>query len=127
MQTCTLCNEVKPLDEFHRWNGKRHPRCKPCRASSRKGSDGDRRDQHLRALYGITITEYNAMVTAQGGKCLVCDISAAKAVRGRLYVDHDHATGLIRGLLCSHCNTGLGLFRDSPELLAAAISYLRKQ
>jgi len=43
-----------------------------------------------------------------------------------LHVDHDHITGALRGLLCSACNTGLGFFRDHPELLKRAIEYLNQ-
>jgi hypothetical protein len=61
---------------------------------------------------------------AQDGKCAICGVHEAYAPRKRLAVDHDHRTGAIRGLLCGNCNVGLGQFKDSPELLAAAIRYL---
>lgn len=60
------------------------------------------------------------MAEEQGWSCLIC-----KQVVARLYLDHCHGTGRIRGLLCLHCNSGLGSFRDDPERLQRAIEYLR--
>jgi hypothetical protein len=77
--------------------------------------------------YGITADRYNDMLSAQGGRCAICAQDAP------LHVDHDHACcptplracgACVRGLLCSSCNNGLGRFRDSPEILAAAANYL---
>ncbi|SRR6266568_3130857 len=66
---------------------------------------------------------YEEMLTLQGGGCAICG-SAVNMANRDLAIDHDHATGQIRGLLCTYCNTGLGMFRDNPELLREAISYL---
>ena len=63
---------------------------------------------------------YKKMLEEQGNKCLACDEFHD------LVVDHDHATGKIRGLLCKKCNTGLGHFRDNPEALERAAEYLRR-
>jgi hypothetical protein len=70
--------------------------------------------------YGITAAEYNRMLDAQGGVCLICKRSCSN----RLALDHYHATGRVRGLLCVKCNCGLGNFCDNPDLLRAAIRYL---
>ena len=78
------------------------------------------RDVQLRSLYGISIDEYEQMFTVQNGRCKVCKDRPARG----LFVDHCHTTGEVRGLLCHHCNTGIGLFSDSPELLYRAIVYL---
>lgn len=74
----------------------------------------------LQTRYGISLEERNGMELTQEGKCLICKESSK-----RLVVDHCHTTGKVRGLLCDHCNTGLGSFRDSPELLLAAAKYLK--
>lgn len=73
--------------------------------------------------YGVT-PEAQALMNT--GKCEICLKPESDAPRGRLCLDHDHTTGDARGFLCGHCNTGLGLFRDRPDLLARAIAYLSK-
>lgn len=60
------------------------------------------------------------MLAAQGGLCAVCQEALA------VHVDHDHATGAVRDLLCFNCNGGLGQFRDDPELLRAAAAYVER-
>ena len=89
-------------------------------------------DYHKSALlkrhYGITLSEYDAMLLSQNGCCAICRKAEANEIRGKvisLAVDHDHATGAVRALLCSACNTALGLFQDDPSLLQAAMDYLR--
>lgn len=75
----------------------------------------------LRA-YGLTMRDYEALRAEQGGGCAIC--GAQNDSGYDLAVDHDHSDGSVRGLLCRKCNVGLGLFRDAPQLLAAAIAYL---
>ena len=62
-----------------------------------------RKPTRARAL-GVTDEDYERLLTAQGGHCALC---LTKPKSRRLHVDHDHATGRIRGLLCQSCNTGL--------------------
>ncbi len=92
-------------------------------------------DNRRRFLYGLGRAEYQALYTAQGGRCAICAAQREIARYGRgqnaprkdvICVDHDHATGRVRGLLCHDCNNGLGRFADSPERLAAAIAYLAR-
>lgn len=78
------------------------------------------RQVRLRQTYGLPIGAYDEMVAKQSGRCLVCQREAY------LVVDHCHANGHVRGLLCTWCNTGLGLFRDNPESLRSAIGYLER-
>lgn len=77
------------------------------------------RDQRLRWKYGISNDDYLLMLKIQDGRCLICERSGLKLV-----VDHDHSTGEVRGLLCSNCNTALGLFADSTWRMAKGIDYL---
>jgi hypothetical protein len=65
---------------------------------------------------------YEAMLTSQGGVCAICGRPPSE--KRRLAVDHDHATGAVRGLLCVPCNQALGRFQDSPDVLAAAAMYV---
>jgi Recombination endonuclease VII len=74
---------------------------------------------HLRSKYGITLEERQSMVDAQGGICAIC-----KAKLKSPYVDHDHDTGLIRGILCNRCNRALGMFEDDRSVLLNAVAYL---
>ncbi len=79
-------------------------------------------------LYGITEERFAALSQAQGGRCSICrKLPEEVSARGCLVVDHDHRTGAVRGLLCHKCNSGIGFLNDSPQLLAAAISYLGTQ
>ena len=70
--------------------------------------------------YGITPERYAEMVAQQGGLCAIC---LSKPTRG-LDIDHCHATGKVRGLLCSYCNKAIGMFKDNAANLMAAIRYL---
>lgn len=79
------------------------------------------RKYHFRIEYGITIEEFDRMVSVQNGACAICG-----DVPERLRVDHDHSTGKIRGLLCHSCNIALGHFKDSGDILLAAVKYLQK-
>jgi hypothetical protein len=76
----------------------------------------------LKLNYGITVQEYEAKLVAQEGKCAICRCSDSG--KKGWHVDHDHDTGKFRGLLCMNCNTGLGKFRDDPDLVRAALQYL---
>jgi hypothetical protein len=70
------------------------------------------------ATYGLTVEEWQALHDAQGGACAICQRTEAKLV-----VDHDHRTGVVRGLLCNRCNGVLGFIEDEV-LMAAATDYL---
>jgi hypothetical protein len=94
------------------------------------GDCSRRREAHRTvAKYGITLDEYERRAVEQGGVCAICQQSESAAgnhggVR-RLTVDHDHATGVVRGLLCSRCNVAIGMLDDDPERFVAAAEYLR--
>lgn len=83
-------------------------------------------DWKLENQFGITQAQYWAMYDKQTGLCAICD-KPPDVFRGkprRLYVDHDHKTGLVRGLLCYQCNVGLGCFNDNVRSLRRAVQYL---
>lgn len=78
------------------------------------------RRRRLRKEFGLTEAQYTAMAATQGGLCAIC----GQAPEYALEVDHDHATGQVRALLCRLCNRMLGLAKDDPARLASAIRYL---
>ena len=78
------------------------------------------REENLRFRYGIGVEDYEEMYKNQKGKCAICK----KKEKKNLDVDHCHATGKIRGLLCRNCNTALGKVYDDPKILAKMFMYL---
>lgn len=74
--------------------------------------------------YGITIDAYREMLSRQNGACAIC---LSLPGRSRLHIDHNHDTGRVRGLLCSRCNAGVGMFKDNHELMLAAVEYVQLQ
>lgn len=86
-----------------------------------KENPGRLADNYLKRTYGITMEDKISMIESQDGKCAICGIYEPE--RG-FCVDHNHATGEVRGILCNDCNVSLGGFRDSVEILKRAIEYL---
>jgi hypothetical protein len=121
---CPDCSTVKDVDDFVRNAGQpsgRGPYCRPChnaRGKASKDKVGGSRTYHLKRRYGIDAAQADSMLADQGGLCALCRTAPAA------HVDHDHATGAVRDLLCFNCNGGLGQFRDDPALLRAAARYL---
>ncbi len=73
--------------------------------------------------HGLTVAEYDSLVLKQKGRCAICR-SPDPGRTQSWQVDHNHATGAFRGLLCNLCNLGLGAFHDKPKLLRGALRYL---
>ena len=134
-KTCTKCGLVKDVGEFRK--GKR--RCKACRyeqerkyraenpekwaerkSKYRAENKEARAEYELKNNYGITLDQRGEMHTGQEAACAICG-----AANRKLAVDHCHASGVVRGLLCGRCNRGLGLFDDNPETTERAAAYLR--
>jgi len=85
------------------------------------------RKGNLKRLYGLELEEYETMLCEHKGVCAICGEPPIKGRGKKLHVDHDHETGIIRGLLCGQCNSALGNFKDSVKILKKAIEYLTKQ
>jgi hypothetical protein len=130
-QICVKCKSAKSLIDFE-WQKKRPaPRktCKQCRQESRdKVSENKRsreykrkwyeerkdiiRQQWERHKYGVCKEEIGIT------ECQICSSTH------KLCIDHCHATGKVRGILCSSCNRGIGFLKDNPKFLMAAVKYL---
>ena len=133
---CNACSALKPRDAF--WTAKNRPSglqafCKPCHARRKalgrsSTTPAVRRSRNLRYRFGITDEHFSLLLAAQQGKCAICDATEClpKSGKRQLAIDHDHNTGQIRGLLCTRCNVGLGMFRDELALVERAVAYLSK-
>lgn len=84
-----------------------------------------KRESNYLRKYGLTLDQYNQLLDAQDNKCVICGIEDPGG-KGRFHVDHCHATGQIRGLLCHNCNLMLGHSRDNVETLRSAARYLER-
>lgn len=97
------------------------------RKRKKYASDPEFRKRHAEkqrvVKYGLTPEAFANMFDAQGRVCAVCKTDTPPTVKGWA-VDHCHTSGAVRGILCAHCNTALGLFKDSPQTLFNAIQYL---
>lgn len=116
--TCTKCNQAKlgTLEFFPPHNKKVNGLdswCRACRASYRNAIC---RGKFRAVISDEVLADIKATIT----ECVICGSAEP------LVVDHDHKTGKVRGMLCNHCNRGLGHFRDDPELLHFAAIYLQE-
>jgi len=151
---CTTCNEIKELSEFTKLkrsaDGHAY-KCKDCfylyhvawekansnkrraREQAWKKSNPDKiRDRTLRRRFGITLEQYNQILISQNDVCKICSKpeTAFDSINNKvrsLAVDHCHKTNKVRGLLCSNCNTAIGLLQDDPQLTQSATDYLRSE
>lgn len=102
------------------------PRCATHHRAAVKARKAAARNRRIHETYGISDTDYAAIYEAQGGKCYICQRATGKTKH--LAVDHNHATGEVRGLLCGPCNRGvIGHLRDDTDALHRAVTYLREQ
>lgn len=128
---CSRCQEYKDIVEFSKNKCKKdglNQECKICNRKSHKEAreKGLTRWHDMKKTLGIGKKEYNDLLEAQGYKCAVCGHPHVDEKGFRLHVDHCHTTGKIRGLLCNHCNLGLGHFKDNKFLLHVAYKYLER-
>ena len=124
---CSGCGTTE-IDKFYvDASGKRTNKdCKECHKAKAKNRWQAKSvlDKRLTVAhrYGLTAEQYIALADQHGGKCGICG-EIPKTARG-LHIDHCHATGKVRGLLCHSCNVGIGALRDDPKLLSKALEYL---
>ena len=112
--TCSRCLESKPCSEFNKDARYKSGLASYCRDCYREYS----RLRH----YGITKEEYEQLLKEQQSRCAICECELD--LWKNTHIDHDHADGRVRGVLCGTCNRGLGQFRDSQDLLQRAIDYV---
>lgn len=150
---CSKCSEVRSVGEFSFLNGKPTSHCKLCHNAERRAWRAANRqrvrevtrawrkahpesvsketrkyrenniDRALKWKYGLKAGEYERMLEAQGGVCAAC---LKPPVSMRLAVDHDHATGVVRGLLCVCCNSALGMMKDNLDSILNLAGYLEQ-
>lgn len=151
MKTCSKCMQTKSFEDFHKHGHAKcgyRPWCRRChndagylnrktklakyralnseqKRAERKLYPDRQKNIDLKKNYGISLEQYNEMFSAQGGCCAIYDKHQA-LLKKSLHVDHDHGSGEIRGLLCNGCNFGIGQFKDDPDILNRAVSYLRR-
>ena len=122
---CKNCGKEKPLSSFGKVSN-RQDKTKKYHMSSCHTCDGNRessRRAKLKYKYGITPEEYDRLLSEQAGGCAICGGTNGKKP---LYVDHDHITGQVRGLLCHGCNVAIGHMKDDASLLRRAAVYLER-
>lgn len=132
---CTSCRAMKLLDCFYtRKPTKKHPAthrswCRDCDSrfqhESRELASDYHKNWKLKRNFGITLQQYEAILNSQNNKCAICGREPGQTtMKYRLAVDHCHETGVVRGLLCSDCNIGLGKLGDNVHGLRRALDYL---
>lgn len=122
---CSRCKQEKTVFNFYRRTSRKrgyHYTCKKCDQKNYKKNSERIRIRNLMQAYNLTKEQYNNLNKIQSGVCLICKNKCE--IHGHLSVDHNHFTGAVRGLLCSHCNKGLGCFKDNINLLLKAADYL---
>lgn len=142
-KACSRCKQTKDADQFNsspRARGGLEYYCKTCQGKAtavchrKRYADPGKRAQRnnkqrinsIKSNYGLCEREYDALIEKSGGVCDICGKPEQAPDGRRLAIDHDHSTGLVRGILCSKCNRGLGMFQDSPSNLRAAAEYLER-
>lgn len=137
LKTCQQCRVRKPTSAFSpnpKRPGSFRSKCRPCTAQISARYHGENREKilakmiaaRLKKCYGLTVEQYHAMKTKQGGGCAICGSTTPGGKDNKLHVDHDHKTGKVRGLLCNRCNIALGGFGDDIQRLRLAIQYLER-
>jgi Recombination endonuclease VII len=136
---CKICNETKPIEQFYT-RSKYIFHCKSCikirKHEYRKRPEVKEREyisymkRFYKNKYGISFEDYEAMLKKQNGLCAICRnpstrVDARSKKIQRLNIDHCHTTRKVRGLLCSKCNHGIGLFGDNILLFESCIRYIQ--
>jgi len=110
LKSCRTCGQEKDASQFYRMSSGYQGRVLECREC--------RRDFERAAQYGMTVSEMRCFIEKANGRCAICGVDNEK-----LNIDHCHNSNRVRGMLCTRCNTRLGVF-DDHEWLKQAAEYL---
>lgn len=125
MQQCLECKKYRIEQEFG--NNKLTTVCKSCSKPIKevfKKAIKKYRKYALKRFYGMTLEDYDTLLLSQDGKCVGCKDTNPHSKSGNFHIDHSHLTGRVRGLMCSRCNTALGLMNEDLTILANLKLYL---
>jgi len=131
-QFCPKCCTAVELEGFAQTaQGQYGQYCRACKKAVNRESyltkwKALKPAQHRQRTYGLEQAEYDRMMREQRHACGVCSVSFKGLDRRLIHVDHDHRTGVVRGLLCNRCNTGLAAFIDDMSLIVHAAAYVAK-
>lgn len=126
-KSCLMAGTPQPLSAFPKNDGKTGLRCNCRRCATDIQMEYARKNpkriknSELKSTYGITIEDFDALLTKQHYACAICKRISNKT----LHVDHNHTTGKVRGLLCAKCNTALGLISEDILILESMQEYIR--
>jgi hypothetical protein len=123
MKKCTHCKEIKPYSAFGKSKAYKDGYANICRKCN---YDKNGREWHLKKTYGISTEDFNFLREKQNYSCACCGKHENEISRKRLYIDHNHQTGKVRGLLCHSCNVSLGLMKEDIDSIASLIAYLKE-
>ncbi len=135
MKYCITCKITKPETDFPRIiksQEERYTYCKSCSKVRRRALIEDEKqaltklEYDLRTKFGLTLHHYTSLLDKQQGVCAACRKPEQRKRKKRLSVDHNHTTGKVRGLLCTACNTGLGLLKDDFDTLLNLAKYVQE-
>lgn len=143
-KVCNGCGLEKPRDEFYADKRSKtsglFSKCKKC-TNSREKADREalnpnqklirlerKRSAQFKCRYGINQIGYDRMIAEQNGRCAICGSEPSRHSKRtqKLYIDHDHETGHVRGLICRRCNAALGVFGDNIEGVMNVLDYLSR-
>jgi hypothetical protein len=127
MKKCTLCKAVKPFSQFNKDISKKdgyRSHCIDCLKIYYKKNRVKQLDYQRVRNYGMSREEFDQRIKDQDNACEICRLPFVP--HKNPCVDHNHTTMAIRGLLCTHCNAGLGHFKESIDIMQAAQEYIKK-
>jgi|688.fasta_scaffold293915_2 hypothetical protein len=120
---CPQCKETKPSTAFGKMSRAKdglQPKCRKCQSANNCSANRTRK-------FGLSEADMASLIHEQYGRCAICDdvLDVTPRANG-FHIDHDHDTGIVRGILCPMCNVGLGMFSDKCSRIDQAMAYLAK-